>query len=162
MSGTLFYRTGLPFSVVDTLTPNFIGNGSSGSFLVDPLTPAVRNCGAAAINTACLQLSQFPAAGSETTFANSTKNSYRGPGYFNTDFSLLKNFAITERIRFALGANFFNVLNHPNFANPISDINNGEFGKIIHTVVPPTSPYGAFVGSAVSGRQVQVTARFSF
>jgi len=162
MAGTLFYRTGLPFSVVDGLTPNLIGNGSSGAFLVDPLSPTARNCGAAAVNNPCMALSNFPASGTETNFANATKNSYRGPGYFNTDFSLLKNFALTERLRFALGANFFNILNHPNFANPVSDISNGSFGRIIQTVVPPTSPYGAFVGSAVSGREVQVTARITF
>jgi len=162
MAGTFFYRTGLPFSVVDTLLPNLIGNGSSGATLVDPLTSTARGCGAAAINTPCMQFANFPAAGSETNFANATKNSYRGPGYFNTDFNLLKNFTLTERLHFALGANFFNILNHPNFANPVSDINDGSFGRIVSTVVPPTSPYGAFVGSAVSGREVQVTARFTF
>jgi hypothetical protein len=166
LSGTLFYRVGLPFSAIDALTPNLIGNAvganTSGVVLAQPLSPTATNCGASAINKPCLQLSQFVGAGSETGFSTQNKNFYRGPGYFNTDFSLLKNFTITERLRFALGANFFNVLNHPNFANPVNDVSNGQFGSIISTVVPPTSPYGAFVGSAVSGREVQVTARLTF
>jgi Carboxypeptidase regulatory-like domain/TonB-dependent Receptor Plug Domain len=163
ISGTIFHRTGLPFSVVDGTTPsNFIGNGSNGALLVDPVTNVNRSCGASSINTPCFSASQFPQIGSEGGFSMATKNSYRGPGYFNTDFSMLKTFTLTERLRFALGANFFNILNHPNFANPISDINNGQLGSIISSVVPPTSPYGAFVGSAVSGRQVQVTARIIF
>ncbi len=104
----------------------------------------------------------FQPTGTEQSFSTIPRNFFRGPGYFNTDFSLLKNFALSERAHLAIGANFFNVLNHANFANPVSDISNGEFGKIISTVVPPTSPYGAFVGSAVSGREIQVTARISF
>jgi hypothetical protein len=63
---------------------------------------------------------------------------------------------------FGLGANAYNIFNHPNFANPVSDISSGQFGTIRSTVVPPTSPYGAFVGSAVSGRQLQVQARLTF
>ena len=61
-----------------------------------------------------------------------------------------------------MGLNFFNVFNHPNFANPVGDISSGEFGTIQSTVVPPTSPYGAFVGSAVSGRELQIHARLTF
>jgi len=53
------------------------------------------------------------------------------------------------------GANFYNVFNHPNFANPVNGISSGQFGTIQSTVVPPTSPYGKFVGSAVSGRLIQ-------
>jgi len=74
----------------------------------------------------------------------------------------LKNFHLTERYVFALGANMYNVLNHPNFANPVGDITSGQVGQIINTDIPPTSPYGAFTGSAVSGREIQVTARFTF
>jgi hypothetical protein len=166
MSGTLFYRTGLPFSVIDGATPFGIGNAeganTSGVVLAQPIAPTAMNCGASAINKPCLQLDQFVAAGAETGFSNQAKNTYRGPGFFNTDFSLLKTFALTERVSFSLGANFFNVLNHPNFANPVNDVSNGELGSIISTVVPPTSPYGAFVGSAVSGRLTQVTARITF
>jgi hypothetical protein len=163
ISGTFFHRTGLPFSVTDGSAPSaIIGNGSSGALLVDPVTNVNRTCGASAINTPCFSGSQFVAPFSETSFSNATKNSFRGPGYFNTDFSLLKTFSLTERMKFSLGANFFNILNHPNFANPDSNITSGQFGSILSTVVPPTSPYGAFVGSAVSGREVQVTARFSF
>jgi hypothetical protein len=163
IAGTIFHRTGLPFSVTDGAAPSaIIGNGSSGALLVDPITNVNRSCGASAINTPCFSGSQFVSVYGETSFSNATKNSFRGPGYFNTDFSLLKTFSLTERMKFVLGANFFNILNHPNFANPVSDTTNGQFGSIESTVVPPTSPYGAFVGSAVSGREVQVTARFSF
>jgi outer membrane receptor for ferrienterochelin and colicin len=165
-SGTFFYRAGLPFSVIDGLTPNFIGNAlganTSGVVLAQPLGNTPMTCGTSAINKPCLQLDQFVGAGSETGFSTQNKNFYRGPSYFNTDFSVLKNFTLTERLHFSLGANFFNILNHPNFANPVNDVSNGQLGSITSTVVPPTSPYGAFVGSAVSGREIQVMGRLTF
>jgi len=74
----------------------------------------------------------------------------------------LKNIPLTEHVSLGLGANAYNVLNHPSFANPVHDTSNGSFGQIQSTVEPPTSPYGAFVGSAVSGRLLQVQARLTF
>jgi hypothetical protein len=98
----------------------------------------------------------------ETGFSTIPRNFFRGPGYFNSDFSILKTFTLTERLRFAFGGSFYNVFDHANFANPVFDISSGSFGNIISTVVPPTRPFGALVGSAVSGREVQVTARLTF
>jgi hypothetical protein len=170
VSGTIFYRTGLPFSVTD----NNVGQGGAvllnalnTTFLANPTSNMVpRVCGDAAKNqtaaTACFGPTTFQPSGTETTFSTLPRNYFRGPGYFNSDFSVLKNFRITEAMKFALGANFYNVLNHPNFANPVSDIANGQLGQITSTVVPPTSPYGAFVGSAVSGRAIQINARITF
>ena len=41
-----------------------------------------------------------------------------GPGYHRLDFSLFKNFQITERYRLEFRSEFFNILNHPNFNYP--------------------------------------------
>jgi hypothetical protein len=109
-----------------------------------------------------LQASQFTSVGQESNFGNIPRNSFRGPHYFNSDFSVLKNIPLTEHVSLGLGANAYNVFNHPNFANPVSDISSGSFGHITSTVIPPTSPYGSFVGSAVSGREIQVHARLTF
>jgi hypothetical protein len=43
---------------------------------------------------------------------------YQGPAFFNSDISLYKNFAITERLRARFSADFFNVFNHPNDKAP--------------------------------------------
>jgi hypothetical protein len=171
VSGTIFWRQGLPFSVTDGLVPgnsNSITNSVNGVFLATPTGIFPTTCGTSAANTysagntqPCLSTSSFLPSRGESQFSG-VRNIFRGPGYFNTDFSVLKNFHLTERYVFAIGANMYNVLNHPNFGNPVGDISSGQFGQIINTNVPPTSPYGAFVGSAVSGRQVQVTARFTF
>ena len=43
------------------------------------------------------------------------RNQYRGPHYFDMDLNLFKNFKVGERVNFAIGAQAFNVFNHPNF-----------------------------------------------
>jgi len=90
------------------------------------------------------------------------RNSFRGPGYFNTDLGLKKAFRLTERFGLTLGANAYNILNHPNFANPVSDLSSSAFGTIINAVQPPTSPYGAFAAAATDARIVQVMGKITF
>lgn len=52
------------------------------------------------------------------TFGNMGRNMFTAPGYHNWDFSLLKTFHLSEQVSLQLRAEFFNILNHPNFANP--------------------------------------------
>jgi hypothetical protein len=66
-----------------------------------------------------------------------------------------------ERMSLKVGANFYNIFNHPNFGSPTEDVAN-DVGTFYTTVTPPSSPYGSFQGSAVSGRVIQLTARLSF
>ncbi len=51
-------------------------------------------------------------------FGNMRRNSLRGPGFRQWDVALYKNTPINERLNMQLRAEFFNVLNHPNFASP--------------------------------------------
>lgn len=56
----------------------------------------------------------------------------RNPGVHNFDFSLTKNNQITERINAAFRADFINAFNSPQFFNgPTSDVNSGNFGKLL-------------------------------
>jgi hypothetical protein len=43
---------------------------------------------------------------------------FAGPGYHKLDFSLFKQFKVTERVRMEFRSEFFNILNHPNFNAP--------------------------------------------
>jgi hypothetical protein len=47
------------------------------------------------------------------------RNALVGPTYKQWDLAIYKNTAITERVSVQLRADFFNILNHPNFANPV-------------------------------------------
>jgi hypothetical protein len=46
------------------------------------------------------------------------RNTFPDSGFRNLDFSLAKNFHVGERLHAQFRAEFFNILNHPNFANP--------------------------------------------
>jgi hypothetical protein len=51
-------------------------------------------------------------------FGNERRNSLVGPAYKNWDFAIYKDTVLTERLSMQLRAEFFNLLNHPNFASP--------------------------------------------
>ena len=51
-------------------------------------------------------------------YGNLGRNALHGPTFKQWDLAIYKNTAITERLKMQLRAEFFNVLNHPNFANP--------------------------------------------
>jgi hypothetical protein len=75
----------------------------------------------------------------------------------------MKDVRITERVTFSFGAQAYNVFNHPNFDQPVSDISNPLFGSSIAEVAPPTSLLGAFVpGTAASPRFVEIKGIIRF
>ncbi len=51
-------------------------------------------------------------------FGNQGRNSLRGPSFKEWNFSIFKDTALTERVSMQIRAEFFNILNHPNFSNP--------------------------------------------
>ena len=120
------------------------------------------------MDIACLNGTQFsenpPANDNFGAFGNLTRNQFRGPGYFDMDMTIKKNFRITESgLTFSMGANAYNVLNHPRFANPDNNLADGSaFGFIQSSVTPASSPYGNFQGSAVSGRVLQLELEVKF
>ena len=88
---------------------------------------------------------------------NVGRNSFYGPGLIDVDMSLSKRFKITERIGFALCGDFFNALNHTNFAlasgNRIES--NGTFGQI-------SGVAGLSGGNNGGPRVLQLTGRITF
>ena len=166
LGGKLYVYTGAPFSVTNGNLSARInsGGGIGGSFLADVTSASVlgTSCGHAAITTPCLTASDFAATASQFDFGNTAPGQFRGPGYFDIDTQITKNFRIRERVSFGLGAQMFNVLNHPNFANPGSTSTSSSLGLISAVIGPPTSAYGTGQGAAVSGRVMLLTGRFSF
>ncbi len=79
-------------------------------------------------------------------FQIGSRNSLRGPHFFNADLGLGKTFSIVgDRVKGNFRADAFNALNHPSFALPASNVYNGldeqditssQFGNISYTVVP--------------------------
>ena len=69
-------------------------------------------------------------------FGNAGRNIGVGPRYSDWDFSVFKNFRVTESKDIQFRAEFFNILNHPNFRLPDSDISSPTFNQI-QAALPP-------------------------
>lgn len=84
------------------------------------------------INAACFVA---PPAGQ---LGNSARVPVTGPDFVNSDFSLIKDFALPRKeMGLNFRAEFFNLFNHPQFGSPIADINTPGFGSVNSTVNNP-------------------------
>lgn len=160
VSGTIFARTGLPYTPYDGSSGSAIFNYDGATDYANFNGGPVASCSGP--KSPCLTASQFSSA--SAGFGNVLRNSFRGPGYFDTDFTLMKYIKIPhwESGKLAVGAQAYNVLNHPNFDNPDANIDSPTFGTVLRTVMPPTSILGAFLGGDASPRMIQLTARLTF
>jgi hypothetical protein len=165
IGGTLFWHTGFPFSVTDSSITDSLEPNYGGTMLADVIDPSVpHHCGNDIVNS-CFGSNPSQYFADPTGFGGQRRNQFFGPGYFNTDFSLTKSFKvpISDTGRFEVGAQAYNVLNHPDFANPQFDYSNpGTLGLVESTVSVPTSVFGSFLGGDASPRILQLKAKFEF
>ena len=89
-----------------------------------------------------------------TGFGNLGRNTYRGPGQQNWDFSLIKNFKLTERQSLRFTTDFFNLWNHPNFANPAT--------TDVESIGLANSPFGKITSTLGTPRLIQFSLRYAF
>ena len=97
---------------------NYSFNGNTPYFPAEVAGAGQSNCNQYGLN--CLNAAGFSSANNLTVFPNQGRNQFRGPGFFDSDLSVNKNFKLTERVNFGLGANLYNIFNHPNFASPVN------------------------------------------
>jgi hypothetical protein len=109
-------------------------------------------------------------------YGNLGRNALHGPTFKQWDLAIYKNTAITERLKMQLRAEFFNVLNHPNFANPflpafIADPGVNGFGVSGNREVgqggyPIVATGDVGIGNPFLGgggpRGIQLAAKFTF
>jgi hypothetical protein len=81
------------------------------------------------------------------TIGDSGRNTISGPALSNTDFSIIKDFAVKERYKVQFRSEFFNVFNQVNFNNPNNSQASGP------------GVFGAILGAS-SGRQIQFGLKF--
>jgi hypothetical protein len=144
-SGVLSRLSGTPFTVTD-------GNGTRQGILNAPnnqLTPNIigrlhttknkpynssKVCTVGSINCSYFDTTAFtPADPSGTTvpaLGNAGRNIMRGPGFFDVDTSLFRNFKIRQYLTFQFEANAYGLTNTPHFGNPNADINSSTFGMV--------------------------------
>ena len=171
LGGKLYRYSGRPFSVTNSRISASLGNTSFGAGIVlaetlDPNSIGT-SCGNGAVRTACLSTTQFASVATNGSngqrgFGNTSPNSFRGPGFFSIAAQLSKTVPIHESVRFQLGADAYNLLNHTNLAVPNSNLGASGFGLITSTVSSPTSIYGSGQGAIVSGRVLVVFGKLLF
>jgi hypothetical protein len=175
-SGTIFKHTGFPYSIwssnaTASLQGSLFGSTSPATttaVLANVVGSPNINCGASAaqlvngLPNPCYSAANF--ADPTNNFGTQIRNQFRGPGYFDTDFSVEKAFAIPkwESAQFSIGARFFNLFNHPNFAFPNTNADSGQFGQITQTVSQPTTIYGSGLGADASPRVIELQGKFTF
>jgi hypothetical protein len=179
VSGDVFHQSGLPYSITQSLT-SITGPGSStfSNGTVILLAKQLNNsfdhhCGGGShallpdgsVPSQCNFVSSFAPP---TNFTQQGRNSLIGPSYTNVNMGTFKSFAIphSEVMKLKLGAQFFNLFNHPNFQNPSHQITSsnqtGTLGSIQSTVGAPTSILGSTGGSDASPRLIQLHGTFVF
>ena len=195
-TGTASMQAGYPFTIVDC---NHSPTGNSGSCLIPDVTANVkgRTCGRSAWeNGGCFSASEFtipcplvqaPQAGSPPATntnpfllscgsgpweGNAGRNSVRGPGYANVDFSTSKYFHIpwfvgNEGAKLKILGEFFNLFNRTNLtmSGPNDRTNNLAFTRNIAISDPNfKSTNGNFgkANGALNPRQIEVGLRIEF
>jgi hypothetical protein len=156
LSGLFTARTGLPVNITmkpkvtpldgntSSQRPNYIG----GSIYADPQTVSATTDGW--FNPAAFA---YPAAG---TYGNLGRNIAVGPGMYQLDSALHKQFALSERVKMDLRAEAFNLFNHPIYKTPSSTWTTASsFGHI--TGILNTGAVGTG-----TPRRFQFVARFTF
>ena len=166
VSGTIFARTGLPYSVFDGGLDGLLSAQGFGGFVLPQfLGGPTSSCGEGAASGAapCLTLAQFVPTTTEKNFIGGLRNIFRGPNYWNTDFTAQKQTKIPrwEKGQLGLAFQFFNLFNHPNFNLPNNNLT-GALGSIASAVSEPTSILGSGLGGDASVRIIQVKTSLTF
>ncbi|MGA8300171.1 MAG: carboxypeptidase-like regulatory domain-containing protein [Terriglobales bacterium] len=191
ISGTAFWHSGVPFSVLSTpylANGNGIVQGSGPQFasvvpgvpLYDhhPI-PGVTQAGTIQwLNPAAFVSTVDPSTGQcyggdspqNCQFGNLGRNALRGPNFLWSDFYLTKWFTLSEHVKLRFEGQFFNVFNHPNFALPSmvqagipgNPSTQSGFGALTYTTSPPTGLLGVGLGGDSSPRMIAFQARLEF
>ena len=191
VSGTAFWHSGIPFSVLSTsysANGNGIVNGSGPQFasIVPgvPLyehhpIPGVTQPGSVQwLNPDAFVSTVDPSTGAcfdgdspaNCQFGNLGRNALRGPDFAWSDFYLTKSVALSEHVRLRFDTQFFNVFNHPNFGLPSMALagipgkpsTQTGFGALTYATSPPTGLLGVGLGGDSTPRMIAFQLRLEY
>ena len=151
VNGIVSWRTGLPVTITQSQSmlstgitnnrPDRIGDGAAAE-------PAVEHW----FDPTAFRQTTDPTA----TFGTSGRNILRGPQAFNIDLSLIKTTRLGG-VESELRIEAFNLLNHPQFALPNSQLGSSSFGAITMMAGNP-----ACVSCGTTERQIQLGIKLRF
>jgi len=191
VSGSVFWHSGIPFSVLSapySANGNGIVNGSGPQFAsVVPGVPLYEHTPIPGVtqpgtiqwlNPAAFVSTVDPSTGAcaggdnptNCQFGNLGRNALRGPDFTWSDLYLTKWFTLNERVKLRIDTQFFNLFNHPNFGLPILSYagvpgkpsTQTGFGALTYTTSPPTGLLGVGLGGDSSPRMIAFQARLEF
>jgi len=101
-----------------------------------------------------------------TDLGNVGRNVLRGPRQTNVDFSVIKRFPFGESRNIEFRAEFFNLFNHVNLANPISNFNavlssGGSIDTNTGRIINP-GDFGRVTSTSNNPRLIQVAVKINF
>ena len=101
-----------------------------------------------------------------TDFGNVGRNVLRGPAQSNVDFSIIKRFRLSASKNIEFRAEFFNLFNHVNFANPISNLNafassGGSINPNTGQIINP-GDFGRVISTSNNPRLIQFALKLNF
>ncbi len=140
LNGSLTLATGTPFTVFDSTDVALLGSASeiSGFSANRPNVVGNPNDGPKTaqewFNVAAFQrLNPITQAGQ---FGDAGRNVTQAAGIGQYDFSVFKNFQLTESSALQFRAEFFNIFNRVNFGLPENDISSPTFGQVQSALAP--------------------------
>jgi hypothetical protein len=153
ISGDMTAQSGSPWNVtVGFDQAGDVVAGSERPSLILPASQAITGNINGWANPAAFSL---PAAG---TLGSLQRDFLAGPGIVSVDFATMKETQIKERYRLQFRAEFFNILNHPNFALP----NASAFTQTADGGGTPNPTFGKITGTTTSSRQIQFALKLMF
>jgi len=186
-SGILTAMSGLPIDIVDTGAGSFYGLDKGANPLARPSLVAGMTCKSATQGTPAgyffnptvfarplVQAGQpIPSSGGTATasafgtdIGDAGRNCLRGPRQVDLAFSLAKVFLVSESQNLEFRTDFFNLFNHSNFANPISNLNAlvATGGRIDPTTgqVVIGGNFGRIISTSNNPRIIQFALKFNF
>ncbi|MFZ0898162.1 MAG: TonB-dependent receptor [Candidatus Sulfotelmatobacter sp.] len=135
LSGIVTLQSGLPFSIYgeDTLFAATTGDLAPGRTVAS----AIKGGNVADRLNEYFDTSAFVSPSALGDFGQLGRNIIRGPKQINTDLSIMKLIPVTESQRLEFRAEFFNLFNNVNFANPVNIQSSYNFGQIATTTTGP-------------------------
>lgn len=121
----------------NTQTPDQVGESSiMGGIGPAPITGLSVSCASTNLSCHYFDPRAFAAVpGGQARFGTTGRNILRGPGFFNLDTSLFRDFKLTERFKLQFRAEMFGATNTPHYNNPGVDVTNAsQFGVITSTL----------------------------
>jgi hypothetical protein len=134
-SGIVTLQSGTPFSIY--------GEDSAFQATMADLAPgrtlasAIKSGNVADRLNAYFDPTAFAIPSAFGDFGQLGRNLIAGPKQINTDLSIMKDIPVTERQRVEFRAEFFNLFNNVNFANPVNIASSANFGQIASTTTGP-------------------------